>query len=124
MRQKIEDKQLESYLKSDLKLLGLPTDFTLEFRGYSSTYYGRYYISKKKIVVYILDEDGNTCPYHEILDTVLHEAIHHYQHHYEEGFVRTKGVMHNVNFNRLYTEKIDKLKQLEVIPNVTISEAT
>lgn len=116
MRTKIDDKQLEGYLKSDIRLLNLPTDFTLEFRGFSSKYYGRYYIKEKKIVVYILDNNGDRIPYHEILDTVLHEAIHHYQHYYEIGFVRIKGVMHNVNFKKLYNEKLYKLMDLGVIP--------
>ena len=116
MRRKIIDSKLEGYLKSDIKLLGLPTDFDLEFRGFSANYYGRYYIKDKKIVVYILDNNENQLPYHEILDTVLHEAIHHYQHHYEIGFIRMKGVMHNLNFHKMYAEKKSKLIELEVIP--------
>ena len=111
----IEDKTLESYLKSDLRMLGLPTDFTLDFRGYSKTYYGRYYITQKTIVVYILGEDGERLPYEDILDTVLHEALHHYQHHYEEGFVRKKGVMHNLNFKSMYSKYVNRLFQWGVI---------
>ena len=41
MRMKIEDTRLESYLKSDIRMLGLPTDFKLDFRGYSKKYYGK-----------------------------------------------------------------------------------
>lgn len=116
MKRKIKDSLLESYLKSDIRVLGLPTDFDIEFRGYSKTYYGRYFIYDKKIVVYILNRKGEKIPYHHILDTVLHEAIHHYQHHHEEGFVRLKGVMHNANFYKIYNEKVSKLKEWEVIP--------
>lgn len=116
MRQKIIDSTLEGYLKSDIKLLNLPTDFDIEFRGFSANYYGRYYIKDKKIVVYILDNNGERLPYHEILDTVLHEAIHHYQHHYEVGFIRMRGVMHNLNFHKMYEEKKYKLIEWEVIP--------
>ena len=112
----IIDTKLEGYLKSDIKLLGLPTDFTLDLKGYSKKYYGRYYIQEKRIVVFINDVNGNQLPYHEILDTVLHEAIHHHQHHYEEGFVRLKGVMHNLDFKRMYEEKMSKLREWEVIP--------
>lgn len=112
----ITNTKLEGYLKSDIKLLGLPTDFELDLKGYSKRYYGRYYINEKRIVVFIHDRNDNELPYHEILDTVLHEAIHHYQHHYEKGFVRLKGVMHNLNFKRMYAEKVSMLKELEVIP--------
>ena len=116
MREKIIDSTLEGYLKSDIKLLHLPTDFELEFRGFSKKYYGRYYIKEKKIVVYILDNNGERLPYHEILDTVLHEALHHYQHYHEIGFIRIKGVMHNLKFNKMYEEKKSKLIEWEVIP--------
>ena len=56
----IIDDKLEGYLKSDIKLLGLPTDFTLDLKGYSKKYYGRYYIQEKRIVVFINDVNGNT----------------------------------------------------------------
>lgn len=112
----IKDTKLESYLISDIKLLGLPTDFTLDLKGYSKKYYGRYYSHEKRIVVFIHDQNGNILPYHEILDTVLHEAIHHYQHYHEKGFIRLKGVMHNLNFKKMYEEKMSKLRELEVIP--------
>lgn len=112
----IIDTKLESYLKSDIKLVGLPTDFTLDFKGFSKRYYGRYYIQEKRIVVFIHDEQGNQLPYHEILDTVLHEAIHHYQHHHDKGFIRLKGVMHNLDFHKTYEESMNKLIDWEVIP--------
>lgn len=117
MRRKIKDTILESYIKSDLKLLGLPTDFELEFRGYSKAYYGRYYIEEQKVVVYILDEFGKQLPYHEILDTVLHEALHHYQYQHDSSFKRVKGVMHNLQFNRMYDKYINQLRNLEVVPS-------
>lgn len=116
-RTKIKNDILDSYLRSDLKLLNLPTDFELEFRGYSKCYYGRYYIQDKKIVVFILDERGEVLPYHEILDTVMHEAIHHYQHYHQKGFVRLKGVMHDMEFHRLYNDCLFRLKEWEVIPS-------
>ena len=116
MQNNIDDKTLIGYLKSDLKLIGLPTDFELDLRGYSKAYYGRYYIVEKKVVLYAKDENGNTLPYHELLDTVMHEAIHHYQYYYEEGFKRVKGVMHNPKFKAMYSECLAKLHELEVIP--------
>lgn len=112
----IKDVKLEGFLKSDIRLLGLPTDFILDLKGYSKKYYGRYYIHEKRIVLFIHDINGNLLPYHELLDTVLHEAIHHYQHYYQEGYVRLQGVMHDLSFKRMYEEKVSKLRELEVIP--------
>lgn len=116
-RKVIKNDILKNYLISDLKLVNLPVDFELEFKGYSKCYYGRYFTLQHKIVVYILDEFGNILPYHEILDTVIHEAIHHYQHTHQEGFVRYRGVMHDRVFHKLYNESVSKLRSMEVIPS-------
>lgn len=117
MRTKIINEQLKSHIISDLKLVDVPTDFNLEFRGYSDSYWGRYYTKQKKIVVFVLStKDGQAYyPYSTILNVVLHEATHHYQYTHEDGFKRAKGIMHNPNFNRFYSQKVYKLKELEVI---------
>ena len=115
-RKVIKNEILVSYLKSDLKVLGILVDFDLELRGYSKRYYGRYYVNQKKISVFILDEKGQTIPYHEILDTVLHEAIHHYQHQHDKNFVRLHGVMHDLDFKRMYENYRNQLEQWEVLP--------
>lgn len=111
----IENTNLEGYIKSDLRMLGLPTDFTLDLRGFSKTYYGRYHIREKRVVVYCTDERGQLLPYSAILDTALHEVIHHYQHCHEKGFVRVKGVMHNPTFHKLYSFYKTKLEELGVM---------
>lgn len=116
-RKIIKNEILESYIKSDLKVLGLPVDFKLELRGYSKRYYGRYYVNQKKISVFILDENGYEIPYHEILDTVLHEAIHHYQHQHDKDFVRVHGVMHDPNFKMMYDHYRKQLEKWEVLPS-------
>lgn len=111
----VEDDTLKGYLMSEIQLVGLPTDFTLELRGYSKSYYGRYYIKEKKVVVYCLDENDVLYDYSHILGTVLHEAVHHYQHHYEEGFVRMRGVMHNPKFYEIYEKAKRKLIDMGVM---------
>lgn len=116
-RKIIRNEILESYIKSDLKILGIPVDFDLEFRGYSKRYYGRYFVNKQKITVFILDEKGHEIPYHEILDIVLHEALHHYQHQHDKDFVRVKGVMHDVKFKRMYEHYRNQLEEWEVLPS-------
>lgn len=117
----VEDQTLKSHLISDLKLTGIPTDFELVFKDYSSTCYGKYLKSKKLIIIYIYEDKECTTlfPYEKILDTLVHEAIHHFQHHYEENFVRYKGIMHNPNFYKYYNECVDKLLQygIEVCDN-------
>lgn len=113
MSKRIEDTTLKNHLMSDLKLTGIPTDFELVLKDYSSTCYGKYLKSKKLIIIYVyMDKECTTLfPYEEILDTLVHEAVHHFQHYYEEDFVRYKGVMHNPNFYKYYNKYVDKLKQ-------------
>ena len=112
----ITDEKLKSNILSDLKLVGVTTDFDLEFRGYSDTYWGRYFTKKKKVVVYILkNHEGERYSYDTILNVTLHEALHHYQHQHQEGFVRYDGIMHDRTFLKMYAEKVDKLKELEVM---------
>lgn len=112
MSKKVENEVLKNHLLSDLKLVGVPTDFELVFKDYSSTCYGKYLKSKKLIIIYIyMDKECTTLfPYNKLLETLVHEAIHHYQHHYEEDFVRYKGIMHNPNFYKYFNECVEKLR--------------
>lgn len=107
----VDNEILKNHLMSDLKLTGIPTDFELVLKDYSSTCYGKYLKSKKQIIMYIYyDRECTTLfPYAKLLDTLVHEAVHHYQHYYEEDFVRYKGVMHNPNFYKYYNQFVDKL---------------
>lgn len=116
MKRDIENEELKAFLISDLKLVGIPTDFKLVFRGYSKTLYGAYYPSDNKIVIYLYrTKEGELFSYSEILDTLVHEATHHYQHKHVEGYQRLRGVMHDLDFNIYYAEKIDKLTKLGVM---------
>ena len=75
----MNNKELLNNIYSELKGIGLPTDVTIELRGYSKSYFGTYDPNKNKIVIYILDEEGKVYPKEEYMDTILHEMIHHYQ---------------------------------------------
>lgn len=104
---------LISYLYTHLDLLGLPTDFDLELKGYSTYYNGRYNTRSKVITLYHLDEEGNLIDLDYLLSILRHEALHHYQWNYDKNFTRVKGVMHNLEFLRLeklYSYKYHLLK--------------
>lgn len=114
----ITNDTLVSHLKSDIKLLGFPTDFDIILKDCSEAYFGRYMVKKKAIILYLTTDKGKRhYTYGELLKTALHEAIHHYQHHYEDGFVRYKGVMHNTTFKHLEETNLNKLVRLGVIDN-------
>lgn len=111
VRNKVINPLLECEIKNVLRDLGLPTDFTLELRGYSKTYLGRYFPSDKRIVLYVLNEEGNYEPYKLILGTAIHEAIHHFQY-MDKSFKRVKGVMHDCQFKKLENKLLEKLEDM------------
>lgn len=94
---KLHDRLIEM-----LKEVGLPTDFTLELRGYSKTYNGVYYPDAKKIVLYVRSARGRMFSYKRLSGTMIHEAVHHLQFAHTPQFQRKKGVMHNKEFRDLY----------------------
>lgn len=106
-RVKIDNPKLTSELKNVIRELGLPTDFHIELRGYSKSWWGNYYVKHKKIVLYVLNSDGDYLPYKRILFTALHEAIHHKQYS-DPNFKRYDGVMHNPEFIEL-EQKLQKV---------------
>lgn len=107
--------ELKKKLLKDFERLDLPNDFSLELRGYSKTYNGRYYIKDKKIVVYTIDEYGSQINYDIIFGTLIHESVHHYQWQHENNFVRIKGVMHNSKFWKVYRHTIERALYLGII---------
>lgn len=111
----MSEEKLYNKLLTDLKLLGFDTTgFELKLRPYSKSYYGRYHIQKKIIIVYIYSDKNmvHMIPYSQLFKTLIHEAIHHVQWSNSE-YVRVKGVMHNEEFYKLYNQyevKYNKLK--------------
>ena len=112
VKNKVNNPLLERNIYEVLEKLGLPTDVTLDLRGYSKTYYGRYDIENQVITLYVLEEDNTYLPYEKILQTAIHEAIHHFQHTKDKAFVRVHGVMHNQAFLKLEEKLYKRLKTL------------
>lgn len=99
-------------LYQHLRDVGLPTDVSIELRGYSSNYEGKYDTVKQLIILYHLDEEGSLRDLVELLPILRHECIHHYQWKYDKNFTRVKGIMHNQEFLRLekfYNFKAERL---------------
>lgn len=105
---------LASRILLDLTNIGMPTDFTLDLRGYSKIYEGRYDSAKKLMILYVKEENGDFIPYEDIIRVAIHEGVHHIQWQHDPNFVRIKGVMHNKEFKHLlkiYTERYKSLEE-------------
>lgn len=95
--------ELEMRLRNDLSKIGLDVDFTLSLRPYSKSYFGRYDVNTSTVIVYVQKTpDGDMYSYEDILLTTIHEAIHCKQWH-DPKYKRVKGVMHDIEFKRLYS---------------------
>ena len=95
--------ELEMRLRNDLSKIGLDVDFTLSLRPYSKSYFGRYDVNTSTVIVYVQKTpDGDMYSYEDILLTTVHEAIHCKQWH-DPKYKRVKGVMHDIEFKRLYS---------------------
>ena len=114
--------ELKNRLLSDLSIINLPMyEVELFVRPFSKTYYGRYFPVyddlkvKPKIYIYPYEnENGDLMNYDSILETAIHEMCHHLQ--YTSGsFVRSKGVMHDPQFWRLYNHYRNRAKKYEMI---------
>ena len=105
--------ELYHKLLGDMKRVGLPTDFTLELKPYSKTYYGRYNPNLDRVTVYIYEDKECTklTDYEELLLTSIHEAVHHVQWK-DKSFVRRRGVMHDADFHRLYNMYAERAKSI------------
>lgn len=105
----------------DLKDLKLPVDeVVIYLRPYSKTYYGRYFPTYDmdalpKIFIYPYENtQGDLMCYTVILKTAIHELCHHLQY-INPDFVRSKGVMHNTEFWKLYNFYVSKAIKLNMI---------
>lgn len=94
--------ELEMSLRNDLLKIGLDVEFNLSLRPYSKSYFGRYDVATSTIILYVQKTPkGDRYPYEELLLTTIHEAIHCKQWH-DPKYKRVKGVMHDLEFKRLY----------------------
>ena len=91
---------LKRALIADLKRIGIySSDLMLELRPYSKSYFGRYYIERRLIVLYVYRDKEQEKPfdYIDLLSTAVHEACHHLQWT-DPNFLRKKNVMHDKEF--------------------------
>lgn len=78
-------------------------DFVLELKqSHSSTYWGRYFVDRKLIRLYALDENGEPYPDEILIREGLHEITHHIQHNHIPFWKRKKGIMHDSMFWEIY----------------------
>lgn len=127
----MSQEELKTRLLSDLSHLNLPVDeVDLFIRPFSKTFYGRYfpvYNDKKirpKIYVYPFEnEEEDLMSYDQILGTAIHEFCHHIQYT-NSCFIRSKGVMHDTHFWKLYNHYIDRARKYQLIGGETISAKT
>ena len=106
--------ELYNALLNDLHKLGFNIhSFRLILRPYSKAYYGRFYISKREIYLYVFEDAQlkKFIPYYQLLDTLIHEAIHASQDS-RKDFVRKRGVMHDPEFKTLYNKYHKKMLEL------------
>ena len=98
-------KKLHDDLMRDLVNLGIRTDFDLELKKYSKTYFGRYNPNKNRITLYVYEsKDCKTrYAYKNLLLTLVHEVVHHMQWG-SKSFIRVKGVMHNCEFHHIFNK--------------------
>lgn len=122
----MSQEELKTRLLSDLSHINLPIDeVDLFIRPFSKTFYGRYFPVydekqiKPKIHIYPYEnEDNDLMNYDKILETTIHEFCHHIQ--YTSGsFVRSKGVMHNTQFWKLYNHYTERAKKYQLLGGET-----
>lgn len=92
-----------------MKLIGIPTDFILDIRKQSKSYWGRYDPNKKEVIVYSPHDTDSTVEWWE--EAVIHESIHHYQY-YHTKYTRKRGVMHDPKFKALFQTFKSKFERM------------
>lgn len=95
---------LKKQIKHDLLKIGMKIDFELELRDYSKTYHGRYDPEKSKVILYVKDKQNNYLAYNVIITHAVHEAVHHLQWKHDDSWERKYGVMHDEEFENLFSE--------------------
>lgn len=118
----MNQEELKTRLLFDLSQVNLPVDeVELSLRPFSKTYYGRYFPVyddkeiKPKIYIYPFENTkGDLMDYDVIFQTAIHEFCHHVQ--YTSGsFIRSKGVMHDPQFWKLYNHYIERARKYQLI---------
>lgn len=115
--------ELLTRLLSDLSAIGLPVyEVDVFLRPYSKTFFGRYFPviderrARAKIYIYPYEYNRENAfyDYDLIFQTGVHEFIHHVQY-VNRSFVRRKGVMHDVQFWKLYNHYLERAYRFGII---------
>lgn len=106
-------------LLNDLTVIGCPTDFILDIRGYSKKYFALYDPNIPKVILYPYQDKLKTklFSYGVILKHAVHEVCHHIQWS-NPDFIRYKGVMHSPEFYKLFNEYWGRAKALLLLREV------
>lgn len=109
-------RELAYKLLHDLRELGINTEgFELVLRPFSKTYFGRYVVAKKRIIIYVYSDPDRKSryKYSELMKVLIHEVIHHIQHE-NPDFIRYKGIMHDAEFKAMYEHYLGKYYRLRI----------
>lgn len=100
---------MEKRIAKDLKKMGLTVRSNISLRPFSKTMNGYYNPNTDLIVVYVYDDKDNELyiDYNVIFRTLLHEYVHSLQHG-SSHWRRRKGVMHDVEFWKMYNSLLSK----------------
>ena len=70
----------------------------------------------------VLDDNGKLYPLWDIMKAFIHELIHCRQWH-DPDFKRLRGIMHNPEFYKLYSDYISRAKARQLFKEVQNSES-
>lgn len=106
-------------LRKDLSNIGLDVEYNLSLRPYSKSYFGRYDVATNTIIIYVQKTPkGGMYSYEDLFLTHLHEALHCKQWS-DPNYKRLKGVMHNLEFKKLYALYSNRAKALMLFRKVS-----
>ena len=113
-------RELAYRLLHDLRVIGINTEgFELVLRPFSKTYFGRYIVAKKRIILYVYSdpERKERYAYSELIKILIHEVVHHLQHE-DPDYIRYKGIMHDAEFKAMYEHYLGKYYRTKITSRV------
>lgn len=108
--------ELKCLLLDYLQKIGVQTEFNLELKEYSKSFYGRYNPNNNTVILYVFQDNSLNTSYRvwDLLKTLIHEVCHCEQWN-DPKFVRHRGVMHNTDFWRRYNKYVSIARELLTI---------
>jgi hypothetical protein len=85
------------------------TGYILFFKKeYNEKCWGNYYKQNKVIILYTLDENGDTYDDQTLIRVACHELAHHVQYNLTEGYDADLGEEHDEVFKGIFAKILDK----------------